>query len=68
VRSIAGVSLGLAAVGFVVGGIALFATQAWWRPLVVGSAVFSALIFVFMWTDRRRSYRTKDFSLFLSTL
>src|SRR4030042_3993097 len=49
VRSLAGVSCGLAAIGLVVGGIALFVTQAWWRPVVIGSSAFSALIFVFFW-------------------
>ena len=48
VRSLAGVSCGLAAIGFVVGGIAIF-SQAWWRPVVMGSAAFSALIFIFLW-------------------
>jgi len=68
VRSIAGVSLGLAAVGFVVGGIALFASQAWWRPLVVGWAVFSALIFVFMWDGQAQALSNKGLFAILINL
>lgn len=49
VRWLAGVANVLAALGFVAGGIGVFAGQAWWRPLVVGSAAFSAAIFVLFW-------------------
>ncbi len=46
---LASVLLVLAALGFVAAGIAIFAEQAWWRPLVVGTAGFSILIFVLLW-------------------
>lgn len=48
-RGVATLSLGMAAVAFVAGGLGLFARQNWWQPLVVGAAVFSALLFLFMW-------------------
>jgi len=46
---LASVLLVLAALGFVAGGVAIFAGQEWWRPLVVGTAVFSILIFILLW-------------------
>lgn len=49
VRALAGVSCAVAAIGFVAGGIAVFSTQVWWRPVVAGSAAFSVLIFVLFW-------------------
>jgi hypothetical protein len=48
-RLLATIFLVLAAVGFVAGGAGLFARQAWWRPVVVGAAAFSAIIFVLLW-------------------
>jgi hypothetical protein len=48
-RSLATLLYGLAALGFVIGGIGVFAQQAWWRPLIVGSAAFSAAIILLFW-------------------
>jgi hypothetical protein len=48
-RWLAAVSCTLAALSFVVGGAAIFAGQSWWRPVVVGSAVLSAAIFLLFW-------------------
>jgi hypothetical protein len=48
-RLLASVCCVLAALGFVAGGIGIFLQQAWWRPLVVGSAAFSAAIFFLLW-------------------
>jgi hypothetical protein len=48
-RWLAGVACILAALGFMAGGIAILAGQSWWRPLVVGTAAFSAAIFVLFW-------------------
>lgn len=39
----------LASLGFVVGGIGVFARQAWWRPAIIGSAAFSAVIIALFW-------------------
>jgi hypothetical protein len=46
---LASIACVVAAIGFVVGAIAIFVGQAWWRPLVVGSAAFSAAIFLLFW-------------------
>ena len=48
-RSLATVFYGLAALGFVIGGIGFFAQQEWWHPVVVGSAAFSAAIIFLFW-------------------
>jgi hypothetical protein len=42
----------LAAIGFSVGGIGLLARQPWWRPLVVGSAVFFSAVLILLWDGR----------------
>jgi len=48
-RLLATVLYSLAALGFVAGGIGVFAQQAWWRPVVIGSAAFSAAIILLFW-------------------
>jgi hypothetical protein len=42
-RSLASVLYALAALGFLAGGAGMLIGQAWWRPVVVGSAAFSAV-------------------------
>jgi hypothetical protein len=42
----------VAAIGFVVGGAGILARQAWWRPVVVGAAGFSALALLLLWNGR----------------
>jgi hypothetical protein len=39
----------LAALGFVAGGAGIFIGQAWWRPVIVAAASFSALLFFLFW-------------------
>jgi len=48
-RLLASISCVLAAIGFVTGGTGILVRQNWWRPVVVGSAVFSAVIIVLFW-------------------
>ena len=48
-RSLAGLCLALAALGFVAGGVAFLAGLPWWLPLVVGSAVLSSLVYILCW-------------------
>jgi uncharacterized membrane protein YphA (DoxX/SURF4 family) len=47
--NLASISLILAAVGFVAGGAGIFMGQTWWRPVVVGAAVFSSVVFSLFW-------------------
>jgi hypothetical protein len=58
-RWLASISCVLAAIGFVAGGIGIFLGQAWWRPLVVGSAAFSAAIFVLFWDGKLQRLANK---------
>ena len=51
-RLLASISCVLAALAFVAGGIGILLKQAWWRPVVVVSAVFSAVIFVLFWNGK----------------
>lgn len=48
-QAVATVLYVLATLGFVAGAVGVFAGQAWWRPLVVGSAAFSALVILVFW-------------------
>jgi hypothetical protein len=51
-RNLASVSLLLVALGLIVGGMGIFAMQGWWRPVVVGAATFSAVIYILFWNGR----------------
>jgi hypothetical protein len=48
-RWLAGAACAVAALGFAAGGAAILLGQAWWRPVVVASAAFSAALFVLFW-------------------
>ena len=58
-RVLASILLILAAIGFVAGSIGIFATQVWWRLVVVGSAAFSAVIFVLFWDGQMQALANK---------
>jgi hypothetical protein len=51
-RTLAGICCIVAAAGFVLGGIAIFAGQAWWETPVVASAAFSAVLYILFWNGR----------------
>jgi hypothetical protein len=51
-RWLANISLALAALGFVVGGLGLFLQQDWWRLTMMGAALFSSVIFFLFWDGR----------------
>ncbi len=51
-RFLSAVSLTLAALGFITGGLGLFLQQAWWRPAAVGAAVFSSVIYLLLWNGK----------------
>ncbi len=53
-RSLATVLYGLATLGFVIGGIGVLVQQAWWRPVVIGSAAFSSAIIILFWDGNRQ--------------
>jgi hypothetical protein len=51
-RLLASIFLVLAALGFLVGGVGLAIQQPWWRPAIIGSAVFSTVLFILFWDGR----------------
>jgi len=53
-RLLASITYVLATLGFVAGGIGLFAAQAWWRPMVVASAAFSGAIVLLFWDGKKQ--------------
>ena len=54
-RNLATISLVLAAMGLIAAGIGIFASQAWWRPVVVGATAFSSIVYVFFWNGRMQN-------------
>lgn len=55
IRWLAGIACVLAALGFVGSGVAILLAQAWWRPVIVASAIFSAVLFVLLWNGRAQN-------------
>jgi len=51
-RNLASIAMLLAAVLLAAGGIGIFAGQAWWRPVVVGAAIFSSLAYILFWNGK----------------
>ena len=51
-RLLASISCLVATIGFVAGGIGIMVMQAWWRPLIIGSALFSALLYILFWDGK----------------
>jgi hypothetical protein len=51
-RSLASIALVLIAITFAAGGIGIFLSQAWWRPVVVVAAAISALLIFMLWDGR----------------
>ena len=58
-RLLASICCVLAAIGFVAGGIGILVSQAWWRPVVVASAAFSAVIFILFWDGKPQKLADK---------
>jgi hypothetical protein len=51
-RAVATLACALAAIGFVAGAAGIFLGHDWWRPIVVGSATFSTVLFALFWDGR----------------
>jgi hypothetical protein len=51
-RLLASLACILAALGFVAGGAAILLKQSWWRPAVVGAAIFSSLLYLLFWNGK----------------
>jgi hypothetical protein len=48
-RIMAGIMLALAALVLIAAGLGLILSGSWWRPVVVGAAAFSSLLFILLW-------------------
>jgi hypothetical protein len=53
-RGLAGVACLVAAMGLAAGGVGLLFRQAWWRPLALAAAAFSALLYLVFWDGQLR--------------
>ena len=51
-RWLASVACAVAAIGLVAGGAGILLGQPWWRPVIVASAAFAAVVFVLFWNGR----------------
>jgi hypothetical protein len=54
VRRLATIAMLLTALGLAAAGLGLLFSLGWWRPLTVGSAVFSTAIFICCWDGNRQ--------------
>jgi hypothetical protein len=54
VRSLASSALILTALLLAAGGLGVWLRQAWWRPLVLGGAAFSSLLYLLFWNGAFR--------------
>ncbi len=54
-RTLVSISLILAAVSFIIGGVGILVNQAWCRPVVVGAAIFSSLVYILSWNGRMQN-------------
>ncbi|MBN1537033.1 MAG: hypothetical protein JW908_09900 [Anaerolineales bacterium] len=60
-RNMASALLILAAIGFIVSGIGLFAKQGWWRTAVIASSVLSSVIYVLFWDGKMQALHDRGF-------
>jgi len=58
-RLLGGIFCIIGAVGFLSGGIGILAALSWWRPLIIGAAVFSSVIFILMWKGGMQNFGDK---------
>ncbi len=54
-RSLASAACVLAGLGFAAGGLGILLGQAWWRPAVVGAAVFSSVLYLVLWNGKMQA-------------
>lgn len=51
-RRLASAACALSALAFIAGGLGLLLAQDWWRPVVVGAASFSSLVYLLFWDGK----------------
>jgi len=59
IRLLGGIFCIIGAAGFLFGGIGIFASQLWWRPIVMTAAVFSSVIFLLTWSGGMQNFGDK---------
>ena len=59
IKLLASIFCVLATIGFVAGGIGILVSQVWWHPVVMGSAIFSAIIFILFWDGELQKLHDK---------
>ena len=59
IRLLASVSLVLIALGFISGGAGLFFRQEWWRPMAIGAAALSSVLFILCWDGKFQALDAK---------
>ena len=58
-RTLTSILLVLGTIVFVAGGAGLLLNQDWWRPVVLGAAAFSSLIYILSWDSAFQSLADK---------
>ncbi len=51
-RRLASIACGLAAAAFIASGLGILVGQTWWYALLVGAALFSAVLYIFFWDGK----------------
>ena len=58
-RSVAAITLILAAFGFVAGGLGLIFSQTWWYPFTLGATALSSVMIILLWDGTLRKMDDK---------
>lgn len=58
-RLLASIACLLAAIAFVAGGFGVLVSQSWWRPIILGAATFSTVVYVLFWDGRPQKLHDK---------
>jgi hypothetical protein len=51
-RFLASIACIVSTIGFVAGGVGILISQVWWRPMVVGTAIFSSVVYILFWDGK----------------
>jgi hypothetical protein len=54
-RKLASISLLVAAIALIAGGIGIFASQDWWRQIAVGGTALSSIAYIIFWNGRMQN-------------
>jgi hypothetical protein len=54
-RNLASISLILAAIGLIAGGVGILLSQAWWRPVVVSAIAVASVVYILFWNGKMQN-------------